>query len=199
MYHNNIAENSSTRVAAPPGGKQSFNIFGGSDDHVEEPQRGRGRRQQQEPQTFTPVEPTRPVRSPHDSTNLFVADPITAPTRDVKVVSPYAGDAPEAAVQNKPARAAPVNNIWGSDDVQNKPSTRVLNRPGGGSAGVSAVFGGDDTTSQRPSSKDGARSNATSANNPFSGEATQSTAHSGKRGNPNAAAARSSGNILSWD
>lgn len=150
MYHNNISERSSSRVLQQPGGRQSHNIFGGGDDQPEQFQRG-GRRGVQQPQSTLGQE-AEPAAQTADS-----APQVAAGQRRVQ---------DEAPVQRQAARS--VNNIWGGDDdVQQKPSTRVNNRPGGSSAGVAGALSSDEPAQVNYRSG-AARANQTSDNSPFS-------------------------------
>ena len=172
------------------GGNQSINLFGGSDEPVEQPQRRTGRRQQQD---ITPsigsqpvaVEQPKPSFTSHTSSIGSVfndAAPASASGNSAQqtiaqVNAPFGQGSKEVAAAGvPPAAAAPrVNNIWGNDDDQpQRSSTRVLRGPGGGSSGVAGALGGAAGSTQpeaeqrRPAG--GYRANQTSANSPFSSE-----------------------------
>jgi len=203
MYVNNIAERSSSRVLQRPGGAQSFNIFGGNED--EAPQQRTGKR-------LGPQQPAATAASNHPQVpGAAAAAPAPAP---VVPASSDAAHAPAAftdasntkavPVEIAPAASAPpakpvaahrtsVNNIWGSDEQENKPSTRVIKGPGGGSSGVAGIFGGADAA-PAPQTARGNRSNQTSANSPFATDSAPAAGQSNARPQQQ----RGGGNIISW-
>jgi len=189
MFHNNIAENRSTRVLERPGGRQSINLFGG-DDTPEPTRTGRRAVQPQQPASAANTPAAGSVRNIPDNHNIFGAD-----TTNIKA-------AEDKTATTAAAGARVTNNIWGSDSEVAKPSTRVLAGPGGGSSGVSGIFGGADAAESKSNSRPGsgpnsARSNQTSSQSPFAVDGETAAPVTGKRGN-NAAAQRSAGNIISW-
>ena len=170
------------------GGNQSINIFGGSDEPVEQPRRT-GRRQQQDitpsigSQPAAVVQPKPSVTSHTSSIGSAFNDAAPAPASAATpqqtvaaINAPFGQDTheqPAAGIQPAPAAGARVNNIWGSDDDQpQRSSTRILRGPGGSSSGVAGALGGGDETKPevQPKRIGGYRANQTSANSPFSSE-----------------------------
>jgi len=203
MYQNNISERSSSRVLQRPGGHQSINLFGGSDEPVEQPKQRTGRRQQQEitasigSQAHNQAiqQSQQQQQQARQSSN----DSAPAPTNNNTYTAPYGQDTQQPP-QSAAGNAAPrVNNIWGGDDQPQRSSTRVLRGPGGGSSGVAGALGGPAAGTQaEPEPRrtgGGYRSNQTSANSPFSSEPEPQ--RSSTRVNQ-APGGGGNGNILSW-
>jgi len=205
MYVNNIAERSSSRVLQRPGGAQSFNIFGGNDEEAPQQRTGGKRLGPQQPAaTAASNQPQVPAAASSSAVPAPVvpasSDPTPAPAAfndasNTKAAPGRDTAPPASAPPAKPVAAhrTSVNNIWGSDEQENKPSTRVMKGPGGGSSGVAGIFGGADAA-PAPQTARGNRSNQTSANSPFATDSAPAAGQSNARPQQQ----RGGGNIISW-
>jgi len=154
MYVNNISERSSSRVLQQPGGRQTHNIFGGDD--TPEPVQQRGVRRGPPQQSSQEPLPAPPQTQAPPAAQVSQVSQVAAGARKVESEQPI----------QRQARS--VNNIWGNDEeVTQKPSTRVISRPGGDSSGVAGALGTEPQVEHKYRANAG-RSNQTSDNSPFS-------------------------------
>jgi len=176
MYVNNIAERSSSRVLQRPGGAQSINIFGGGDDAPpEERRRGKG----------------------HVAAPVPVERSTEPPVRAALQNNIWSSDEPAAPAAPAARQAAGTSTAAGSSSGAIRSSTRVVAQPGGGSQGVSAIFGGGaDAQPAQPRYSN--RGNTTSAESPFSNAPQPDTQSANAARAASAQRARGAGNIISW-
>jgi len=121
MYHNNISERSSSRVLQQPGGRQTYNIFGGSDEPEQPQRKGRGQVNSQNASTESGQQPqqAKPSLTSHTSSigQVFKEEEnVSVPAVNVAAASsvqaPFAQDNVEQPAAGSRASPRSVNNIW---------------------------------------------------------------------------------------